>query len=133
MEAGPIANVQVDSVQIVCRTLGKVLNGFAATSTDWDPTFINRLASCHRLILLNNRGVAGSTDDGRSFDVGTLAEDAAQVLETLDFEQTCVLGWSMGGFIAQTLAVEHPDQVEKLILLATDAGGTDSDLASPAI
>jgi len=138
MEPDSSATVEVEGVQIVCRTIGigpplLVLNGFAATSADWDPCFINRLASRHKLILLNNRGIGGSTDDGQSFDIARLANDAAHVIETLRFERTSVMGWSMGGFIAQTLAVEYPDRVHKLILLSTDSGGTDADLASPAV
>jgi pimeloyl-ACP methyl ester carboxylesterase len=138
MERGSLTMVEVDGAQIVCRTIGKgppllVLNGFAATSADWDPSLIDRLASCHELILLNNRGMGGSTDDGQSFDIAKLANDAAHVIETLGFERTSVMGWSMGGFIAQTLAVEHPDRVYKLILLSTDSGGTGADLASPAV
>jgi pimeloyl-ACP methyl ester carboxylesterase len=138
MESDSPAMVEVEGVQIVYRTIGKgplllALNGFAATSTDWDPCFIDRLASRHELILLNNRGIGGSTDDGRSFDIAKLANDAAHVIETLGFERTSVMGWSMGGFIAQTLAVEYPDRVHKLILLSTDSGGTNADLASPAV
>jgi pimeloyl-ACP methyl ester carboxylesterase len=132
------ATVEVDGVKIVCRVIGKgppllVLNGFAATSADWDPCFIDRLASCHELILLNNRGMGGSTDDGQSFDIAKLANDAAHVIQTLGFEGTSVMGWSMGGFIAQTLAVEHPDHIYKLILLSTDSGGAGADLASSAV
>ena len=138
MEPDSSAIVRVGRVQIVCRTIGKgppllVLNGFAATSADWDPSFIDRLASLHKLILLNNRGIGGSTDDGQSFDIAKLANDAAHVIETLGFERTSVMGWSMGGFIAQALAVEYPDRVHKLILLSTDSGGTGADLASPAV
>ena len=110
-----------------------VLNGFGATSADWDPSFIDRLASSNELILLNNRGIGGSTDDGQSFDIAKLADDAAHVIETLGFERASVMGWSMGGFIAQTLAVEAPDRVHKLCLLSTDSGGTEADLASPDV
>jgi len=138
MEPDSSVMVEVEGVQIVCRTIGKgppllVLNGFAATNADWDPSFIDRLASRHELILLNNRGIGGSTDDGQSFDIAKLANDAAHVIETLGFERTSVMGWSMGGFIAQTLAVECPDRVHKLILLSTDSGGTGADLAAPAV
>jgi len=138
MEPDSSAMVEVEGVQIVCRTIGKgppllVLNGFAATSADWDPCFIDQLASRHKLILLNNRGIGGSTDDGQSFDIAKLANDAAHVIETLGFERTSVMGWSMGGFIAQALAVEYPDRVHKLILLSTDSGGTGADVASPAV
>jgi pimeloyl-ACP methyl ester carboxylesterase len=132
------AAVQVDGAQIVYRRIGTgrpllVLNGFAATSADWDPSFIDGLASSSELILLDHRGMGSSTDDGKPFDIAQLANDAAHVVETLGFDRTSVLGWSMGGFIAQTLALLHPDRVNKLILLSTDPGGTDADLASAAV
>lgn len=138
MKPESLEMVAVDGGQVVCRAIGKgppllVLNGFAATSADWDPSFIYGLASSNQLILLNNRGIGGSTDNGQPFDIQKLADDAAHVIETVGFGRTSVLGWSMGGFIAQTLAVEHPDLVDKLILLSTDSGGTDADLASPAV
>lgn len=138
MEGDSLTTVAVDGAQIICRRVGKgqpllVLNGFAATGADWDPSFIDRLASSNELILLNNRGIGGSTDDGQSFSIETLADDAAQVIEILGIEQVSVLGWSMGGFIAQALAVKYADRVDKLVLLSTDPGGTEADLASPRV
>jgi pimeloyl-ACP methyl ester carboxylesterase len=106
---------------------------FAATSADWDPSFIDRLASSNELILLNNRGIGGSTDNGQAFDIAKLADDAAHVIETLGVERANVIGWSMGGFIAQALALNYTDRVNKLVLLSTDQGGIEADLASPAV
>jgi pimeloyl-ACP methyl ester carboxylesterase len=122
-----IPTVAVDGARIVYRRMGKgrpllVLNGFGATSADWDPSFIDQLASSNELILLNNRGIGGSTDDGQPFDIAKLTDDAAHVIEALGFEHVNLLGWSMGGFIAQTLAVQHRARVDKLVLLSTDAG-----------
>jgi pimeloyl-ACP methyl ester carboxylesterase len=107
-----------------------VLNGFAATSADWDPSFIDGLASSNELILLDNRGIGRSKDNGQPFDIAKLADDAARVIEMLGIERTSLLGWSMGGFIAQTLALQHPARVNRLILLSTDPGGADADRAS---
>jgi pimeloyl-ACP methyl ester carboxylesterase len=130
--------LEVDGTQIAYRRIGTgrlllVLNGFAATSGDWDPLFIHGLASSSELILLDNRGIGSSTDDGKPFDIARLAHDAAHVIETLGFERISILGWSMGGFIAQTLALQRPDRVNKLVLLSTDPGGSDADLGSAAV
>src|SRR5947208_11734483 len=125
--------VQVDGAQIVYRRAGNglpllVLNGFAATNADWDPSFIDGLASSNELILVDNRGIGRSTDDGQPFDIARLADDAVRVIDALGFEHPSVLGWSMGGgFIAQTLALEHAHCVNKLVLLSTDSGGVDAD------
>src|SRR5260370_12979712 len=118
MAGEPIATIPVDGGRIAYRRLGSgrpllVLNGFAATSADWDPSFIDGLASSNDLILLDHRGIGSSTDAGKPFDIAQLASDVAHVIETLGFERTSVLGWSMGGFIAQTLALQHPDRVNK--------------------
>jgi pimeloyl-ACP methyl ester carboxylesterase len=130
--------LEVDGTQIAYRRIGNgrpllVLNGFAATSSDWDPLFIHGLASYSELILLDNRGIGGSADDGKPFDIARLAHDAEHVIETLGFERISILGWSMGGFIAQTLALQHPNRVNKLILLSTDPGGSEADLASSGV
>ena len=132
-----MTTIPVDGGQIAYRRLGSgrpllVLNGLAATSADWDPSFIGRLASANELVLLDNRGIGASTEDGAAFDIPKLANDTAQVIEALGFEGANVLGWSMGGFIAQTLALAHPNRIHKLILLSTDPGGADAELASPA-
>ena len=130
--------LEVDGTQIAYRRLGNgrpllVLNGFAATSGDWDPLFIHGLASSSDLILLDNRGIGDSTDDERPFDIAQLANDAAHVIETLGFERISMLGWSMGGFISQTLALQQRNRVNRLILLSTDFGGSEADLASAAV
>src|ERR1051326_5570925 len=127
-----LATVEGDGAEIAYRRVGKgrpllVLNGFAATSADWDPSFIDRLASSNELILLNNRGIGGSTDDGQSFDIEKLAADAAHVIETLGIEHASVMGWSMGGFIAQAFSVKYAARVNKLVLLSTDPGGIEAD------
>jgi pimeloyl-ACP methyl ester carboxylesterase len=133
-----LEKLQADGAQIAYRRIGIgrpliVLNGFAATSADWDPSFIEGLASSNELILIDNRGIGRSTDDGQPFDIAKLTDDAARVIETLGIERVNVLGWSMGGFIAQTLASHHPGRINKLILLSTAPGGADADRASAEV
>jgi pimeloyl-ACP methyl ester carboxylesterase len=85
-EAESLPMIEVDGARIFYHRIENgrlilVLNGFGATSTDWDPSFIDRLASSNELILLNNRGIGGSTDDGEPFDIAKLTADAARVME----------------------------------------------------
>src|SRR5437660_10589612 len=96
MAAESLAKMQRDGAQIGYRRIGNgqpllVLNGFAATSADWDPSFIDGLASSNDLILLDHRGIGGSTDDGKPFDIAQLADDAAHVIETLGVDVNRVL------------------------------------------
>jgi len=88
--AESLATFPGDGAQIAYRRVGKgrpllVLNGFAATSADWDPSFIHGLAPFNELILIDHRGMGNSTDDGKPFDIAQLADDAAHVIETLAF------------------------------------------------
>jgi pimeloyl-ACP methyl ester carboxylesterase len=133
-----MATIPVEGGHVAYRRMGKgrpllVLNGLAATNADWDPDFLERLASANELVLIDNRGVGASIDDGAPFDIAKLAEDTARVIEALGLQSASVLGWSMGGFIAQTLAVEHPARVDRLVLLSTDPGGSGAQPASAAV
>lgn len=81
------------------------------------------LAEQFRVIAYDNRG-AGKTDkpDG-PYSVQMLAEDCAALLDALTVRDAVILGHSMGGFIAQQLALTRPDLVGRLILAATNFGG----------
>src|SRR5947199_1770685 len=138
MASEPIAMIAVDGGRIACRRLGSgrpllVLNGLAATSADWDPSFVDRLASANEIILLDNRGIGLSTDNGAPFDIAQLADDTGRGIKALEFKRVSVLGWSLGGFIAQILALDHPALVDKLVLLSSDPGGADAELASSTV
>src|SRR5437016_12322394 len=100
----PMTAMPVDGGRIAYRRLGNgrpllVLNGFAATSADWDPSFIDRLASSNELILLDNRGIGSSTDNAMPFDIAQLSDDAAPVIETLGSARPNVQGGSMRGVL----------------------------------
>jgi pimeloyl-ACP methyl ester carboxylesterase len=138
MATEPMSTIPVEGGRTAYRRMGSgrpllVLNGLAATNADWDPAFLERLASANELVLPDSRGIGASTDDGAPFDVAKLARDAARVIESLDLAPASVLGWSMGGFVAQALAVEHPADVDKLVLMSTDPGGADAPRADAAV
>jgi len=110
-----------------------VINGLAATSQDWDPAFIDGLAARNELFLIDNRGMGGSPDDGEPFSIADLAGDCARLIATHVEGPAVVLGWSLGGFIAQVLALEQPELVAKLVLLSTDHGGPEAEPGDPTV
>jgi pimeloyl-ACP methyl ester carboxylesterase len=107
-----------------------MLIGTGSTMAEWDPALLRLLARDHRLILLDYPGVGLSGPwHGDSFD--SLADATARLMRAIDVPRADVLGWSMGGFVAQRLAIEHPGRVSHLILAGTNPGGRRTVLGSP--
>jgi pimeloyl-ACP methyl ester carboxylesterase len=108
-----------------------MLMGTGSTMAEWDPGLLRLLARDRRLILFDYPGVGRSGPwRGRSFR--SLAATTAALIEELGLERPAVLGWSMGGFVAQRLAIDHPDRVGGLILAGTNPGGQRTVLGTPA-
>jgi pimeloyl-ACP methyl ester carboxylesterase len=87
----------------------------------------------YRVINFDNRDAGDSEHATEPYSIGELAEDAAQAVAALDLGRMHVMGWSMGTFIAQELAIRHPDLVNKLILVAGTAGGPAQQRPTPEI
>jgi pimeloyl-ACP methyl ester carboxylesterase len=82
------------------------------------------LASNHTLIIFDNRGIGKTTAGNKTWSIEQFANDTAGLLDALNIEKPVdVLGFSLGGSIAQELTLMHPQKVDKLILYATNCGG----------
>lgn len=107
-----------------------LLTGTGSTMSEWDPALLRMLARRHRLILVDYPGVGRSGPwHGREF--GSLADAVAGLMAAIAVPRAAVLGWSMGGFVAQRLAIEHPGRVSRLVLAGTNPGGPRAVLGSP--
>jgi pimeloyl-ACP methyl ester carboxylesterase len=112
-----------------------MVTGRSATMADWDPLLVKQLISNHRVLIFDNRGM-GTTSDGYSPDVVTIplmARDTLAVASALHIQRFDILGWSMGGEIAQQVTVDAPSRVLKVVLCATDAGGPTEQLPSKSV
>jgi pimeloyl-ACP methyl ester carboxylesterase len=106
-----------------------MLIGTGSTMAEWDPALLRLLAPDHRLVLFDYPGVGRSGPwRGRSFD--SLAHSAAGLMQAIGVPRADVLGWSMGGFVAQRLAIDHPGRVSHLVLAGTNPGGGRAVLGS---
>ena len=99
----------------------------AATLDNWDPRIVDPIAAGRHVITFDNRGVGASTGIVPD-SIEAMADDAYTFIRALGFDRIDVFSFSMGGFIAQDLAVKHPDLVRKLVLTGTGPrGGRDID------
>lgn len=81
------------------------------------------LAEHFQVIAFDNRGAGQSDQPAGPYNVAMLAEDTAGLLDALAITRAVVMGHSMGGFIAQQLALTRPDLIDRLVLSATNFGG----------
>lgn len=85
-----------------------------------------------RTVVLDNRGVGDSDKPEGDYTIEEMARDAVGVLDRLGIERTFVLGVSLGGYVAQTIALEHPSRVRALVLGCTYMSGDPERIQMPA-
>jgi pimeloyl-ACP methyl ester carboxylesterase len=128
----PTQYLDVDGVSYAYRRLGPAapadptplvfLHRFRGTLDDWDPAFVDALAA-HRTVILFSDAAVGSSTGAPAKDVDSKAANAAAFIRAAGFGQVDVLGFSMGGFVAQAIAIHHPDLIRKAVLVGTGPGG----------
>jgi pimeloyl-ACP methyl ester carboxylesterase len=130
----PTQMVDVGGTPFVYRDLGPrtgtpviLLNHLAAVLDNWDPRVVDGIAAHRRVITFDNRGV-GSSAGRTPSTIAEMATDAVAFIKALGFDQVDLLGFSMGGFVAQAIAEAHPELVRRIILAGTGpAGGEGID------
>ena len=134
----PTRRVHVGDIDIGYKMFGKgdpilLITGANGVRMDvWDPVLLRELASNHTVIIFDNRGVGNTTSGSKVFSIKQFANDTSGLLDALNIKKPVdVLGWSMGSFIAQELAIVHPDKVNKLILYGSSCSGKQSVPPSP--
>ncbi|MGO8960697.1 MAG: alpha/beta fold hydrolase [Streptosporangiaceae bacterium] len=98
--------------------------GAGASMDFWPPSFVDALAAHHTVVVFDNAGVGrtSAVSAPASLSIAAMASQTSALISTLRLRRPAVLGWSMGGMIAQDLTVTHPAQVSRLILAATTVG-----------
>jgi 3-oxoadipate enol-lactonase len=109
-----------------------LLMGLGARRVGWLKQ-IEPFSARYRVINMDNRDAGDSALGTGPYTIADMAEDVAGVIQNLELGTAHVAGISMGGMIAQELAIRHPDLVDKLVLVSTTAGGPTSVNAEPEI
>ncbi|WP_349741024.1 alpha/beta fold hydrolase [Roseateles cavernae] len=108
--------VQNPGTPLVCLT------HLAAVLDNWDPRVIDGLAARHRVIAFDNRGV-GASSGAPAASIEAMAKDAITFIEGLGLAQVDLLGFSMGGMIAQEIVLMRPELVRRMIITGTGPAG----------
>src|SRR5690349_13632217 len=99
-----------------------LIMGYGWTMEDWDPRLVHALAQHNRVVMFDNSGVGRTQQLPPPLTIDAMADQTSALIDTLGLGRPDVLGWSMGGMIAQALAILHPAQVRRLVLCATYPG-----------
>jgi pimeloyl-ACP methyl ester carboxylesterase len=132
-----VSTVQANGIEIGYRSTGAgrpllLINGSGATLDTWDPHLLRLLAAHRRVIVFDPRGFGSTTDvPGNHLRIRQMADDAAGLIIELNLSKVDVLGWSLGGFVAQELALRHRTLVRRLVLASTSAGGRTAIETTP--
>jgi pimeloyl-ACP methyl ester carboxylesterase len=100
-----------------------LLAGMSANHAFWPQELLAALEPHLELVLYDHRGTGASGREREAFSLADLAADAAGALAELDLPRAHVLGFSLGGMVAQELALAHPEAVDRLVLAGTSPGG----------
>jgi pimeloyl-ACP methyl ester carboxylesterase len=134
----PTKILRVDKHQrIAYRTLGTgrplvMIMGLSGTMDAWDPPFVDALALHHKVVMFDNEGMGRSTLRKGRLTMQRMGDDVARVIRRLKLKKADVLGWSMGGMIAQDFAVRYPKLYRRLVLNATMPGDRGWTTPEPA-
>lgn len=125
----PTRTVDVDGTAFAYREIGTgsdvpivLLHHFTAVLDDWDPAVVDGLAAERRVVLVDLRGV-GATGGSTPDSVEAMAADAVAFIRALGLATVDLLGFSLGGMVAQAAGQQEPDLVRRLILAGTSPAG----------
>jgi 3-oxoadipate enol-lactonase len=126
-----VPNIKVGDIDIYYQTQGSgqpllMIMGLSFSLLDWGTELPALLAPNHQLIIFDNRDAGLTSQSQRNYTIADMADDTANLLDALKIPKAHIFGVSMGGAIAQELALRHPSKVDKLILGCTFAGGNCS-------
>lgn len=119
------------------ETLGEgyplvLIRGLGSNADHWYEQ-VPAFSKEYRVIVFDNRGVARSSDPGVAFSILMMAQDVLGLLDHLKIDSAHVFGLSMGGMIAQELAIQYPERVSGLVLASTHCGGPHQITASEEV
>ncbi|MGA2974273.1 MAG: alpha/beta hydrolase [Spirochaetia bacterium] len=128
--------VHIDDIDMAYQEIGAgkpllMIMGYSYSMDRWSHQLIQALSISNRVIVFDNRGMGYSQSSEKEYSIPLFASDTVGLLDALKIERANVLGYSMGTFIAQEIALTRPERVNKLVLIAGSVGGKEGIPAGP--
>ncbi|MHA2431043.1 MAG: alpha/beta fold hydrolase, partial [Promethearchaeota archaeon] len=119
--------VQVNNIKIYYKIHGEgtpfiLIRGLSSSLVDWVPYNIEQFSKSFKTILFDNRGVGRTEIPGGNYNTKMMAGDTVGLMDALGIKKTYLLGFSMGGCIAQEMVLNYPNRVTKLVLSSSWSG-----------
>ena len=132
----PLEKVLVGDIDIAYKILGMgdpvlLISPAQGDMNAWDQSLLDTLSANHTVIVFDNRGVGNTSTGTKPFSIQQFANDTSGLMNALKIQNASVLGYSLGSFVAQQLAVTYPEKVNSLVLIASSCGGKESIPANP--
>jgi 3-oxoadipate enol-lactonase len=131
-------HADVNGIQIAYGVQGSgpplvLIMGYRLSSLAWPLGFVEALVERFTVVLFDNRGTGASDKPTIGYEISNMAKDVCGLMDHLEIARANVLGYSMGGAIAQDFVRQFPDRVLGLVLCATMCGGPRAIYASPSV
>lgn len=132
----PLEKAHVGDIDIAYKMLGMgdpvlLISPAQGDMNAWDQSLLDTLSANHTVIVFDNRGVGNTSTGTKTFSIQQFANDTSGLMNALKIQNAGVLGYSLGSFVAQQLAVTYSEKVNSLVLIASSCGGEESIPANP--
>jgi 3-oxoadipate enol-lactonase len=131
-------HADVNGIKVAFGVLGSgpplvLIMGYRLSSLAWPLDFIEALAKKFTVVLFDNRGTGASDKPTIGYEISNMAKDVCGLMDYLEIARANILGYSMGGAIAQEFVRKFPDRISSLVLCATMCGGSRATYATPSV
>jgi pimeloyl-ACP methyl ester carboxylesterase len=133
-----VPKIKVNDINIYYEIHGEgypfvLIRGLSTDVYRWPSDFIEEISRNSKVILFDNRGAGRTDKPDIEYSMKMMADDTIGLMDALNINKANILGYSMGGSIAQAIVLNYPEKINKLILCGAGSGGPNAKPASPEV
>ena len=130
--------VKVNDIEMYYEVHGEgtpllLIRGWGGSSQSWSPNFIKSLSQQHRLIIFDNRGTGKTSKPDKKYSIEQMADDAARLLDATNTQKAHIVGFSMGGMIAQQFGIKYPEKTIGLVIACSRPDRNNAPVSQEAV